>query len=292
MAQETESKKKRSPAVWILVVAAMLVFLLIVCVIVAALSGSPEEGTATATSQESEPTDAAAIPTATVLEPEPTMVEATQTATPQATNTPPATSTPEPTVTPGSTDTPEPTNTPEPTDTPIPPTATPDGDIIQPGTYLVGIDIRPGIYKGQAGYDLFDSCYWARLKDLSDSLDSILANDNSIGQFYIEVREGDKALETHCRLAFLDPLPGPPAEFPQSVVPGMYLVGIDISSGTYRGQAGDDIMDSCYWARLKNVAGDLDSILANDNATGQYYIEVQPGDFALSTACDLERVGD
>jgi hypothetical protein len=72
----------------------------------------------------------------------------------------------------------------------------------------------------------------------------------------------------------------------------MYLVGIDISPGTYRGQAGADIMDACYWARLRDVSGDLDSIITNDNATGQYYIAVLGGDFALSTMCDLERIGD
>lgn len=285
MSREGEPKKGRSPLVWILAAAAILVFLIIVCVIAAALSGSTEVGTATPTPQEARPTTEVAVPTETPAEPEPTP-------TLQATDTVSATSSPEPTATPGPTDTPEPTDTPQPTDTSVPPTATPDQNIIQPGTYLVGTDIRPGIYRGEAGYDLLDSCYWARLKDLSGSLDSILANDNSIGQFYTQVKDTDKALETACRLTLLDPLPGPPAEFPQSLLPGTYLVDIDISPGTYRGQAGDDIMQSCYWARLKDVAGDLDSILANDNANGQYYVEVKPGDFALSTACDLERVGD
>jgi hypothetical protein len=183
------------------------------------------------------------------------------------------------------------TNTPEPTQTSLPPTATEDPNIIRVGTHLVGTDIQPGIYRGFAGDDLFTSCYWARLKDLSGSLDALLANDNSIGQYYIEVRPTDQALQTDCELIPLASVPAP-TEIPQVIPPGMYLVGRDIQPGTYRGEAGADISDSCYWARLSDVAGELDGVLANDNATGQFYVQVAASDFALSTGCQLERVGD
>jgi hypothetical protein len=46
------------------------------------------------------------------------------------------------------------------------------------------------------------------------------------------------------------------------------------------------------WERLRDVLGGFDSIIANDNAIGQYYILVMETDYALSTACELERVGD
>jgi len=184
------------------------------------------------------------------------------------------------------------TDTPEPTETPLPPTATEDPNLIKPGTHLVGVDIQPGIYRGDAGDDLLNSCYWARLKDLSGSFDALLANDNSIGQFYIEVRGGDQALETHCELVPLASLPASTSEFPQVIKPGTYLVNRDIQPGTYRGEAGTDISASCYWARLSNVSGEFDALLANDNAIGQFFIQVAGSDFALSTACELERVGD
>jgi len=172
---------------------------------------------------------------------------------------------------------------------PAPPAEFPQA--IAPGTYLTGVDIQPGIYKGQAGTDIGDSCYWSRLKDVSGSMDALMANDNNIGQFYVEVVDGDFALETACELVLLREIPAPPAEFPQTIQPGMYLVGVDIQPGTYRGQAGADILDSCYWARLRDVRGGFDGIIANDNASGQYYVEVQQGDFALATACELERTG-
>ena len=186
---------------------------------------------------------------------------------------------------------PEATNTPEPTNTPVPaPTENPN--LIKEGTHLVGTNIQPGIYTGQAGQGVFGSCYWQRLKDVSGSFEAIIANDNSVGKFYIEVKSDDFALETGCDLTYLPTLPPPASEFPTNIEPGTYLVGIDILPGMYQGQAGTEVLDSCYWTRLNSVAGEFGSIIANDNASGQYFVQVQQGDFALSTACDLVRVGD
>jgi hypothetical protein len=187
-----------------------------------------------------------------------------------------------------------PTNTeasqnPEPTSTP-PPTQNPN--LIKPGTYLVGVDIKAGIYRGEAGAGVFSSCYWERLKDLSGSFDSILANDNSVGQFYVEVVGTDYAINTHCDLVPIESLPANTGEFPQVIEPGTYIVGRDIQAGTYRGEAGSDITASCYWERVSSVAGGFDPIIANDNAIGQFYVQVAGSDFALKTACKLERVGD
>ena len=184
-----------------------------------------------------------------------------------------------------------PTNIPVPTSSPLP-TETPNPNLIKPGTYIVSVDIQPGIYKGGAGAGLFGSCYWERLKDLTGSFDSILANSNSVGQFYVEVKSSDYALKTDCELVRLDSIPQHTGEYPQVIAAGTYLVGSDIRPGTYRGQAGSDVSGSCYWERLRSVAGDFDSILANDNGTGQFYVQVLPSAFALTTACDLEWVSE
>jgi len=161
---------------------------------------------------------------------------------------------------------------------------------ILPGTYLVGTDIQPGLYIGFGGEGMIDSCYWARLKDVTGALDSILANDNSIGQFYIQVKPTDYALETKCHLLFLKDLPKPVNEFPTTIMPGMYLVGIDIKPGTYKGEGGVDIMSSCYWARLRDAYGDLYSIISNDNASGQFYVQIIKTDYALTTRCKMDWV--
>lgn len=187
------------------------------------------------------------------------------------------------------TNSPEPTNTPVPTETPIP-TSTPDPNLINSGTYIVNVDIQAGIYKGFAGEGLTSSCYWERLKDLTGNFESILANDNSIGQYYIEVQGTDYALKTDCQLTRLPTIPAHTGEYPLVISAGTYLVGSDIQPGTYKGQGGNDITSSCYWERLRSVSGGFDSILANDNATGQYYVQVLASDFALKTACQLEWV--
>ena len=163
------------------------------------------------------------------------------------------------------------------------PTANPN--LIESGTYIIGKDIKPGLYEGQAGTN---SCYWVRLKDVSGTTDSILANDNSVGQYYIQVNGTDYALQTDCELLLLSSLPKPSVQMPTKINPGIYLVGIDIQPGTYEGQAGKD---TCYWARLSDVGGTTNSIITNDNSKGQFYIQVSPNDFALSIGCQIELIG-
>jgi hypothetical protein len=187
--------------------------------------------------------------------------------------------------------------TPTKTPTPLPsatqtPTSTPDPNIIPPGTYLVGKELQPGLYRGQGGKDFLSSCYWVRLKDLSGNPDSVIANENSIGPFYVQVSKSDMVLKTACNLTFLSALPEAASSFPQTILPGMYLVGIDVQPGLYQGQAGADNIDSCYWERLKDLTDSQDSIIANDNSVGQFQVRIYPGDIAVRTGCKLTRVGD
>ena len=67
----------------------------------------------------------------------------------------------------------------------------------------------------------------------------------------------------------------------------MYLVWRDIGPGTYRGEAGQGILDSCYYARLSGLSGDLDDLITNNSATGQFYVTVEASDYALQTGCKL-----
>jgi hypothetical protein len=156
------------------------------------------------------------------------------------------------------------------------------------GTYLVGRDISPGIYVGEASTDIMDSCYWARLGGVSGDVNDLHSNDNALGLYYVKILESDFAFRTACGMTIIEDVPAQD-EFLTSLEPGTYIIGRDIEAGTYRGEAGSDILESCYWARLAGVSGDMNELLANDNATGQYFIEVLPTDFALSTGCSLEK---
>jgi hypothetical protein len=249
----------------ILIGALILISVCIVVIIFASLFGeetpTAPEPTAAVSEGEAEPTTAPTKPP-----------ELEETSPP--TEPPPPTNTPEPTEIPV-TDTPEPTFTPE------------IEGLVKEGVHIVGTDIDPGIYVGMAGQGIMESCYWARLSDLTGS-DNILANDNAVGLYYLEVLPEDRALDTNCDLLPIDQVPARD-EFLTELPPGIYLIGRDIEAGTFKGEAGDDILDSCYWARLSNVSGE-NNILANDNATGQFYIEVLPTDFALQIRCEIEKV--
>lgn len=56
----------------------------------------------------------------------------------------------------------------------------------------------------------------------------------------------------------------PEAEF--AFDDGTHVVGEDIQPGTYRTHGDDGSSFGCYWARLSGFSGELDEIIANDNA--------------------------
>lgn len=72
---------------------------------------------------------------------------------------------------------------------------------------------------------------------------------------------------------------------PRCVVPGTYRVGEDCPSGVYRGEAEDGAI--CKWARLGDLRGDPESIIAMGQREGQFYVEVQDSDAGFTTECEL-----
>lgn len=73
---------------------------------------------------------------------------------------------------------------PQATNTPAPTATSEIEGLVKEGTHLVGTDIQPGIYVGMADEGILNSCYWARLSNLTGSND-ILANDNAQGLYYV-----------------------------------------------------------------------------------------------------------
>ena len=157
------------------------------------------------------------------------------------------------------------------------------------GMYIVGRDIAAGIYAGNPGSEAGDSCYWERLNGASGEFGDTITNDNARGQFYVEVKSTDSYFTVRCEVTPLAEWPVP-SQALTTLEPGMYLVDRDISPGTYSGQAGDGILDSCYWERLSGVSGDFTELIENDIATGTYSVVVEDTDFALTTRCSLSLV--
>ena len=133
------------------------------------------------------------------------MLACDSTAPTVATATPPvATATPASSSSAANTPTFEPTRIASPTVTPTPvPTPIPEVPLIRVGTHIIGEDIEPGIYFGEAESGVLGSCYWQRLNGLSGEISDIIANDIAVGRFYIEVLPTDAALDTDCELAAL-----------------------------------------------------------------------------------------
>jgi hypothetical protein len=149
----------------------------------------------------------------------------------------------------------------------------PSAPTIEDGVHLVGEDIQPGIYKSDGNVS-----YWARLKDTSGGLDSIIANGDPSGVVYVEIKKSDKAFQTQGGTWTKIDLNKYKGEKQDKYTDGIYLVGKDIDPGQYKYEVTGGLG---YWARLKNVAGDMDSIIANDNPQGPGYVTINKSDFAI-----------
>ncbi|MGY1653397.1 hypothetical protein [Geodermatophilus sp. SYSU D01119] len=154
------------------------------------------------------------------------------------------------------------------------PEVTPEPPGFSDGTYLVGTDVQPGLYRstGAAG------CYWERLDDVTGDFDAILANDNPSGQTYVEILPTDVAFMTEDCGRWMPTTAGGP-DVSGGFGDGTYLIGSDIQPGTYSSTGSSD----CYWERLDGLTGDFGAILANDNPQGQTYVQILPTDVAFST---------
>ncbi|RZT27400.1 hypothetical protein EV649_1160 [Kribbella sp. VKM Ac-2569] len=83
--------------------------------------------------------------------------------------------------------------------------------------------------------------------------------------------------------------PAPPAKTVTAAPPeaaatfegdGTYEVGVDIKPGKYKSTGGE----GCYWARLKNLDGDLDAILANNLSDGPQTVTIKKTDKGFETS--------
>jgi hypothetical protein len=146
------------------------------------------------------------------------------------------------------------------------------------GTFQVGKDIQPGTYRTTGNDD--GMCYWERDKDAKGDTDSILANDTVFGSSYVTIKATDKIFTTtDCKdwhVAGSDK----PAAPRTSMGNGMYKVGTDIAAGTYKAKGGEN----CYWERSKDALHGIDSIIANDNVTGQAVVTITAKDAYFKTA--------
>jgi hypothetical protein len=203
--------------------------------------------------------------------------------TPRPTRRPTPEPTPRPTPEPG-TPPPTPDPTPEPTPRPTPkPTAkpTPVAATFGSGDLIVGVDVDPGTFRTRTTQSF---CYWERLSGFGGTLDEIIANGTGGGYFVVTIGEGDAGFSSSgCGTwsadlsAVTDDRAGPITD------DGVYIVGTDISPGTWRSSGGSEF--GCYAARLSGFGGTLDDIISNDIATeGGLIINIAASDRGFETS--------
>ena len=147
-----------------------------------------------------------------------------------------------------------------------------------PGTYLVGTDIEPGIYRTEG-----EVTYYERLSGLSGEFDDIIANEAlPEGPVLIEIKDTDAAFHSEGpgEWTIVDDSYQP--QTTTSFGPGWWLVGRDISPGLYRTEG-----EITYLARLSGLSGEFDDIIANEAlAKGPVVIEIKESDVAFQAQGD------
>jgi hypothetical protein len=168
--------------------------------------------------------------------------------------------------------------TPETTQTTAP-AETPTSNAIQAGTYKVGSDIQPGLYKVIVKDSVMDMGYIDRSKDARMELDSIIANGIIINSGYVRIKEGDAYVKIQG--ATLYPEDTIEINIRDMFEDGIYLVGVDIAPGTYKVEVTDTTMDMGYVERQSDVSMEFDDIISNEIFQGQGYVEIMSSDFSV-----------
>jgi len=144
------------------------------------------------------------------------------------------------------------------------------------GQWIVNVDIAPGTYRLLSAPS---DCYWARLAGLSGGPQDIIAYANTNAREVVTIAPTDRAFESrHCGL-WSPTLSRITSDMNGDFGDGTYLVGVDITPGTWRttGASG------CYWQRTSNLGGGIDGVIENGLAVGTTNVMILPSDVGFRT---------
>lgn len=149
------------------------------------------------------------------------------------------------------------------------------------GTYLVGKDIKSGLYRVTLKDDILHMGYIHRAKDVNMETDSIIANILLTGNGYVEIKSTDVAVKLQGMEIEAINIKDLKPDIKKEVTDGIYLVGYDIAPGTYKVEITDETTGMGYVERSKSVAMDVNDIIANEIQQGSGYVKIEKGDFAV-----------
>jgi hypothetical protein len=156
---------------------------------------------------------------------------------------------------------------------------TPTSNAIKQGTYKVGSDIQPGLYKVIVTDSFMSMAYIDRSKDASMELDSIIANGIIFNSGYVRIKESDAYVKIQS--ATLYPEDTIEINIRDAFEDGIYLVGVDIAPGTYKVEITDTTMNMGYVERQSDVSMEFGDIITNEIFQGQGYVEIKSSDFSV-----------
>lgn len=140
------------------------------------------------------------------------------------------------------------------------------------GTHIVGSQVKAGRYvTTNAG----NFCYWERLSGFSGSFDEIISNEIGSGaHLVVDILSTDKGFKTNGCGTWVPYSPKPAAK----ITDGDWVVNDEIAAGLWQSSESKD----CYWARLRDFQGSLDSIITNELSSN--LVQIEPTDVGFSSS--------
>jgi hypothetical protein len=164
--------------------------------------------------------------------------------------------------------------------------APPQTVISRDGTYRVGSEIKPGLYKATG---TGTGCYWKTMRGFSGSFSQINNNYFGAARTYVQITSADRGFETSgCGKWTTAPKAG--AKASKITVDGTYRVGVDIRAGLYKTTGSGS---GCYWKTMSGFTGDTAEIIDNYFGAARTYVEIPSWAKGLevSRCGTLTRVG-
>ena len=147
------------------------------------------------------------------------------------------------------------------------------------GIWVVGEDIKSGTYYSinPKSFNLRMPCGWSKLADWDRIVD---ADSDYDGYVIVTIQSSDKAFDASCHWwqSFNDIIerPMPPTGPVRSFGDGIWIVGKDIASGTYRSE---NNRLPCTWQRLSSFdSGDHSTIDKGVNQWGSDIVTIKAND--------------
>lgn len=139
------------------------------------------------------------------------------------------------------------------------------------GTHRVGEDVPAGTYRLRRDPEF---CYWERTSGFSGSWDEINANDITDDHTVVTIDPADAGFKSDDCGTWTSDLSALTESPTAPFADGTWIVGTDIAPGTWTAPGGD----GCYWARLADFKGEIDSIKANDFDTTGPIVTIDEAD--------------